>query len=176
MVRLWDQSGVVAARLSGTGGRLGAHDTAGVRPTRPGTKATGANAVTRHDVRPKTGGMRRLAGLFEGLVRNTDTAVGMLYVLAPEERALDLVALSGTSRRIAAPWARIALDDAAPVAQAARERSLVWVGNSRELAERFPRVALVAPYEIMLAAAPIMDGDEVWGRCACCGPSGTRRY
>ncbi|WP_329183191.1 GAF domain-containing SpoIIE family protein phosphatase [Actinacidiphila glaucinigra] len=163
MVRLWDQSGVVAARLSGTGGRLGAHAAAVVRPTSPGTKATKANAVTRHDVTQKTGGMRRLVGLFGRLVRNTDTAVGMLYVLAPEARALDVVALSGTSRRIAAPWARIALDDAAPVAQAVREESLVWVGNSRELAERFPRVALVAPYEIMLAAAPIMDGGEAWG-------------
>lgn len=176
MVRLWDQSGVVAARLSSTGGRLGAHATAVVRPTSPGTKATGANAVTRHDVTQKTGGMRRLAGLFERLVRNTDTAVGMLYVLAPEARALDLVALSGTSRRIAAPWARIALDDAAPVAQAVREQSLVWVGNSRELAERFPRVALVAPYEIMLAAAPIMDGDEAWGAVCLLWPVWHPRY
>ncbi|MDX3095035.1 SpoIIE family protein phosphatase [Streptomyces sp. ME19-03-3] len=110
-----------------------------------------------------TGGMRRLAGLFEGLVRDTGAATGMLYVLAPGERMLELVALSGTSRRIAAPWARIAVDDAAPVAQAVRERSLVWVGTSRELAERFPRMALIAPYEIMLAAAPIMDGDTTWG-------------
>lgn len=163
MVRLWDQSGAGAAGLCGTDGRLGGPGTAGGLPACPGTTATGANAVTRHDVKPLTGGMRRFAGLFEGLVRDTDTAVGMLYVLAPGERMLELVALSGTSRRIAAPWARIALDDAAPVAQAVRERSLVWVGNSKELAERFPRVALVAPYEIMLAAAPIMDDDVMWG-------------
>ncbi|WP_431968272.1 SpoIIE family protein phosphatase [Actinacidiphila sp. bgisy160] len=107
--------------------------------------------------------MRRFAGLFEGLVRDTDAAVGMLYVLTPEKRALELVALSGMPRRIAAPWARIGVDDAAPVAQAVRERSLVWVGDSKELAERFPRIALVAPYEILLAAAPIMDGDVTWG-------------
>ncbi|MFF7209809.1 SpoIIE family protein phosphatase [Streptomyces sp. NPDC008238] len=118
-----------------------------------------------------TGGLRRLAGLFEGLVRDTDTAVGMLYVLAPGERSLELVALSGTSQRIAAPWARMSLDDAAPVAQAVRDHALVWVGNSRELAQRFPRVALVAPYEIMLAAAPITDGNVTWGAVCLMWPA-----
>ncbi|MEU4092808.1 SpoIIE family protein phosphatase [Streptomyces sp. NPDC026673] len=87
----------------------------------------------------------------------------MLYVLPPGERALHLVALSGTSRKIAAPWVRVGLDDAVPVAQAVRERRLVWVEGFKELVRRYPRIGLVAPYDFLLAAAPITHGGTAWG-------------
>ncbi|MEU6343199.1 SpoIIE family protein phosphatase [Streptomyces sp. NPDC046977] len=118
--------------------------------------------VHRDDVRTTTG-MGPLVGLFGRLGRDLDASVGMLYVLPPGERVLQLLAMSGTSRRIAAPWVRVGLADAAPVAEAVRERRLVWVNSPTELARRFPRVGLMVPYDILLAAAPITTEEGVWG-------------
>ncbi|MEU6343470.1 SpoIIE family protein phosphatase [Streptomyces sp. NPDC046977] len=119
--------------------------------------------MQRHDVRRPTPGLGRLTGLFGGLVRGVDAAVGMLYVLPPGERALQLVALSGMSRRIAALWARIGIDDPTPVSEAVRERSPVWVSSPHDMARRYPRIGLVAPYETVVAAAPFTGDDAVWG-------------
>lgn len=120
------------------------------------------SAVHRDDARP-VASAGPLTGLFGRLVRETDASVGMLYVLPPGERGLQLAALSGLSRRIAAPWVRVGMDDPAPVAEAVRERRLVWVNSSTELARRFPRIGLVAPYDILLAAAPLTREASVWG-------------
>ncbi|MFD3453926.1 SpoIIE family protein phosphatase [Streptomyces sp. NPDC058691] len=116
----------------------------------------------RDDVRTATG-LGPLVGLFGRLGRDTDASVGMLYVLPPGERVLHLLALSGTSRRIAAPWVRVGVGDRAPVAEAVRERRLVWVNSPTELARRYPRIGLMAPYDILLGAAPLTTGDSVWG-------------
>lgn len=66
--------------------------------------------MQRHGVRRPAAGLGRLTGLFGQLVRETDAAVGMLYALPPGEGVLEIVALSGMSRRIAAPWARMGVD------------------------------------------------------------------
>ncbi|MFJ5213872.1 SpoIIE family protein phosphatase [Streptomyces sp. NPDC088354] len=116
----------------------------------------------RDDVRIATG-MGPLVGLFGRLGRDTDVSVAMLYVLPPGERVLQLLAMSGTSRRIAAPWVRVGVGDQVPVAEAVRERHLVWVNSPTELARRFPRIGLMAPYDILLAAAPLMTEDATWG-------------
>ncbi|WP_326570154.1 SpoIIE family protein phosphatase [Actinacidiphila glaucinigra] len=121
------------------------------------------NVVQRHGVRRPAAGLGRLTGLFGRLVRETDAAVGMLYVLPPGERVLELVALSGMSRRIAAPWARMGVGDATPVADAVRQRRLVWVGGPDEMARRYPLIGLMAPFETVLAAAPVAGQDRVWG-------------
>ncbi|MET9881013.1 SpoIIE family protein phosphatase [Actinacidiphila glaucinigra] len=98
-------------------------------------------------------------------MRETDAAVGMLFVLPPGEGVLELVALSGMSRRIAAPWARMGVGEATPVAEAVRQRRLVWVGGPDEMARRYPRIGLMAPFETVLAAAPVAGKgeDRVWG-------------
>ncbi|MEU3724677.1 SpoIIE family protein phosphatase [Streptomyces sp. NPDC031705] len=87
----------------------------------------------------------------------------MVYLLAPGERVLHLVLISGVSRRIAAPWARIPLDATIPVADAVRHRRLVWLGNQEDVARRYPRLGIVLPYDFMLAAAPIASGTTAYG-------------
>ncbi|MFB7294080.1 GAF domain-containing protein [Actinacidiphila glaucinigra] len=121
------------------------------------------SVVQRHGVRRPAAGLGRLTGLFGQLVRETDAAVGMLYALPPGEGVLEIVALSGMSRRIAAPWARMGVDDATPVADAVRQRRLVWVGGPDEMARRYPRIGLMAPFETVLAAAPMAGEARVWG-------------
>ncbi|MFD9391704.1 SpoIIE family protein phosphatase [Streptomyces sp. NPDC060000] len=86
-----------------------------------------------------------------------------LYLLPPDESALHMALLSGVSWRIAVPWARVTLEAATPVADAVRERQLVWVGNEEERARRYPKMALVLPHPFALAAAPITTGPSVWG-------------
>ncbi|MBT2480067.1 SpoIIE family protein phosphatase [Streptomyces sp. ISL-94] len=112
-----------------------------------------------------------VAGPGEGLpdavladvVRNTGASVGLVYLLPPGERVLRLVLASGVSRQIVAPWARVPVDAAIPVADAMRRRRLVWLGSQEEIARRYPRLGLVLPYDFMLAAAPIAGADTVWG-------------
>ncbi|MFE2647327.1 SpoIIE family protein phosphatase [Streptomyces nigra] len=101
--------------------------------------------------------------LLADLVRDTGASVGMVYVPAPGEQLLRLALVSGVSRRIAAPWARIPMNTAIPVVDAIRERRLIWLGSQEETAHRYPRLGLVLPYDFMLAAAPITDGGPVWG-------------
>ncbi|MFJ9853273.1 SpoIIE family protein phosphatase [Streptomyces sp. NPDC101150] len=96
-------------------------------------------------------------------VRETGASVGLVYLLSPGERVLRLTVLAGVPPQIAAPWARVPLGDPIPVAEAVRERRLVWVGSQAELAHRYPRAALVSPYHLALAAAPVTTGATAWG-------------
>ncbi|MGP2438380.1 SpoIIE family protein phosphatase [Streptomyces sp. JW3] len=88
---------------------------------------------------------------------------GLLYVLPPDGAALWLALVAGAPREITAPWRRVALTDPMPVADAVRERRLVWLGGQEEMARRYPRPALVLPYEFALAATPVVAGDEIQG-------------
>ncbi|SDM99181.1 SpoIIE family protein phosphatase [Streptomyces wuyuanensis] len=97
------------------------------------------------------------------VVRGTGAAVGLAYVLPPAERVLRIAVVSGVVPKIAAPWARIALDDPIPVADAVRERRLVWLASQEEVARRYPRLGIVLPYDFMLAAAPFAHEGRVWG-------------
>ncbi len=97
------------------------------------------------------------------VVREARASVGMVYLLPPGERALRLAVVSGVSRRIAAPWTRVTLDDPIPVADAVREQRLVWLGSQEEVASRYPRLGLVLPYDFVLAAAPVTTRTTQWG-------------
>ncbi|MFE7778513.1 SpoIIE family protein phosphatase [Streptomyces sp. NPDC057445] len=97
------------------------------------------------------------------VVRESGASRGMLYVLPQGGDALWLTAVTATPREIAAPWTRVGLTDPIPVADAVRERRLVWVGDMEEMARRYPRLSLVLPYEFALAAAPLAAGRTVWG-------------
>ncbi|MFJ4276062.1 SpoIIE family protein phosphatase [Streptomyces coelicoflavus] len=96
-------------------------------------------------------------------MRDTGASVGLLYLLPPAERVLRLVLAGGVSGKIAAPWARIPLDAAIPVADAVRDGRLVWLGSQEEIARRYPRLGIVLPYDFKLAAAPITSDGTVWG-------------
>lgn len=97
------------------------------------------------------------------LMRDTGAPVGLLYLLPATERVLRLVVVGGVSGQIAAPWARVPLDAAIPVADAVRERSMVWVSSQEDIARSYPRLGILLPYDFMLAAAPITSNGSVWG-------------
>ncbi|MEU4660007.1 SpoIIE family protein phosphatase [Streptomyces sp. NPDC023723] len=88
---------------------------------------------------------------------------GLLYVPAPDGEALWLALVAGAPREITTPWRRVALTDPMPVADAVRERRLVWLGGQEEMARHYPRPALVLPYEFALAATAVVAGDEIRG-------------
>ncbi|MGW6737441.1 SpoIIE family protein phosphatase [Streptomyces sp. NPDC055013] len=96
-----------------------------------------------------------LDAAFAETVRRTGAAIGALYLLAPDQRLLCLDVLCGVPIEFAAPWARVPLASPAPVADAVREDRLVWVGNQDEMVRFYPRTALVLPYPLALAAAPV---------------------
>ncbi|MFE7808654.1 SpoIIE family protein phosphatase [Streptomyces sp. NPDC057430] len=95
-------------------------------------------------------------------VRRTGASVGGVYLLGPDLQVLCLDALCGAPAEFAAPWTRVPLTAPAPVADAAREDRLVWVGSQQEMARTYPRTAMALPYPLALAAAPI-TGARRWG-------------
>ncbi|MFI1711211.1 SpoIIE family protein phosphatase [Streptomyces griseoruber] len=103
-----------------------------------------------------------LDAAFAETVRRTGASIGALYLLAPDERLLSLVAVCGVPVEFAAPWARVPLASPAPVADAVRENRLVWIGSQEEMARSYPRTAMVLPYPLALAAAPV-TGVRRWG-------------
>ncbi|MCS0603128.1 SpoIIE family protein phosphatase [Streptomyces sp. LP11] len=99
---------------------------------------------------------------FAETVRRTGAAVGALYLLDPDGRTLSLDVLCGVPADIAAPWATVPAGAPAPVADAVRENRVVWVAGQHELARTYPRTAMVLPYPLVLAAAPV-TGVRRWG-------------
>ncbi|MEU3096143.1 SpoIIE family protein phosphatase [Streptomyces sp. NPDC006967] len=97
------------------------------------------------------------------VVRESGAYGGLLYVLPPGDSVLWLVVVAGLPQELAAPWRRVALSDPVPVADAVRERRLVWLGGQEEIARRYPRPALVLPYDFAMAAATLTSEDETLG-------------
>ncbi|WNI20711.1 SpoIIE family protein phosphatase [Streptomyces sp. ITFR-16] len=93
----------------------------------------------------------------------TGAAVVMLYLLPQGDSALRLALLAGVPAELATPWTRVPLSSPIPVADAVKDRHLVWLGSQEELAQRYPRTALVLPYHFALAAAPVVSGTSVLG-------------
>jgi PAS domain-containing protein len=103
-------------------------------------------------------------GLLSGMLRDTGAYGGGVYVLVPgDDRVLSAVVLAGVPSSLAMPWARVGVSASGPLAQAVREKRLVWVGAEGELARRYPRIGLALPYSFALAAAPVTAGDHVLG-------------
>ncbi|MCP3771073.1 SpoIIE family protein phosphatase [Streptomyces sp. MAR25Y5] len=96
-------------------------------------------------------------------VRESHAFGGLLYVLAPDGQALWLAVMTGGPYEVALPWTRVAVTDPMPVADAVREQRLVWIDGQEEMARRYPRLALVLPYDFALAAAPVASKATVWG-------------
>lgn len=88
---------------------------------------------------------------------------GAVYLLRPDQRVLEMAVHAGMPRAFAAPWERVGLSAPIPVADAARERRLVWVGSEEEMARCYPRIAVVLPYPFALAAMPVATESRVYG-------------
>jgi PAS domain-containing protein len=100
-----------------------------------------------------------LATMMDGV----DAHSGAVYLLSPDEPVLEMAMMAGLPRAFAAPWERVGLNARLPVADAARERRLVWVGGEEDMARRYPRVAVVLPYPFALAALPVATSTTVHG-------------
>ncbi|MFF6995365.1 SpoIIE family protein phosphatase [Streptomyces sp. NPDC008313] len=100
---------------------------------------------------------------FAAVVRESGAFGGLLYVLAPDGNALWLVTVAGAPYEMTVPWRRVALTDPMPLADAVRERRLVWSGDREQMARHYPRLALVLPYDFAFAAAPVTWGGTVRG-------------
>ncbi|MFF2214126.1 SpoIIE family protein phosphatase [Streptomyces antibioticus] len=97
------------------------------------------------------------------VVRETGASAGLLYLVSLDGRVLRLAATSGVPPKIAALWERLRVAASGPVADAVRERRLVWLASQAELTRRYPKAALVLPYDVALAAAPLVAGPMVRG-------------
>ncbi len=118
----------------------------------------------REDTTPAVGsGMELLDALLCAVVRATDASAGLVYLLPPGGQVLRLAMTTGVPPKITALWERLLLPASGPVADAVRERRLVWLASQAELARRYPRAALVWPYPVALAAAPVTFGTTAWG-------------
>jgi PAS domain-containing protein len=89
------------------------------------------------------------------LVRESGAFAGLLYAPAADGHALWLVVVAGAPHEMATPWRRVALTDPMPLADAVRERKTVWIAGQEDMARRYPRLALVLPYEFGLSASPV---------------------
>ncbi|KPC79094.1 MULTISPECIES: PP2C family protein-serine/threonine phosphatase [Streptomyces] len=103
-------------------------------------------------------GTELLDSAVASVVRETEASVAMLYLLSPDNSMLHLAVLAGVPGQLAAPWTRVPLAAPIPVADSVRLRCLIWLGSQEELARRYPRPALVLPYQFALGAAPIRTG------------------
>ncbi|MEU0304243.1 SpoIIE family protein phosphatase [Streptomyces sp. NPDC006175] len=104
-----------------------------------------------------------LDGAVDHLVHETGASVAMLYLLPENGSTLHLAVLAGVPGQLATPWTRVPLSAPMPVADAVRLGCLVWLGSQEELAHRYPRAALVLPYQFALGAAPIRAGAVTRG-------------
>lgn len=135
-------------------------------------------AAQSYDSRPSpaTESVRRaeLDRLLELAVRDTGMHAGAVFLLASDGRALRLEVTAGIPAEYLAPWFGVALSSPVPVAEAVRERRLVWLGDPEDLARRYPRTAIALPYHHAVAAVPILTGTTVWGALLLIWPgSGT---
>ncbi|MCQ4082313.1 SpoIIE family protein phosphatase [Streptomyces sp. RB6PN25] len=118
--------------------------------------------VVRDRATPAVVGPGLLDPILLQAVRQTGASAGLVYLLPAGEEVLRLAVMTGVPK-IAAFWERVALTAPEPLAEAVRERRLVWLGSQAELARRYPRAALALPYHVTLAAAPLTAGATAWG-------------
>ncbi|MFC5799474.1 SpoIIE family protein phosphatase [Streptomyces formicae] len=114
---------------------------------------------------PAAGSARRaeLDRMLELTVRDTGVQAGAVFLQTSDGQALRLEVTAGLPAEYLAPWFGVALSSPGPVADAVRERRLIWLGHPQELARRYPRTAIALPYHYAVAAAPILTGTTAWG-------------
>ncbi|WP_406359124.1 SpoIIE family protein phosphatase [Streptomyces sp. NBC_00658] len=113
--------------------------------------------------RPAPVGQPLLSLALAAMMDEVQAHSGAVYLLAPGEPVLEMAVMAGLPRAFAAPWERVGLSAPIPVAEAARERRLIWVSGEEQMAGRYPRVAVVLPYPFALAALPVATGNTVYG-------------
>ncbi|WP_435826719.1 SpoIIE family protein phosphatase [Nonomuraea dietziae] len=80
---------------------------------------------------------------------------GAIYRLSPDGQVLELAMMEGLPREFVQPWERVSLTAPIPVADALRDKRLVWVGSEEDMVRCYPTIAVALPYEFSLAAVPL---------------------
>ncbi|MER6038647.1 SpoIIE family protein phosphatase [Streptomyces sp. NPDC001835] len=110
-----------------------------------------------------TAGRPLLSLALASMLEDVRAHSGAVYLLRHSEPVLEMAVMAGMPRAFAAPWERVGLHAPIPVADAVRERRLVWVSGEEEMARRYPRISVVLPYPFALAALPVATADTVFG-------------
>ncbi|MFE1313260.1 SpoIIE family protein phosphatase [Streptomyces sp. NPDC058755] len=97
------------------------------------------------------------------MIEDVHAHSGAVYLLRPDEPVLEMAVMAGMPRAFAAPWERVGLSAPVPVADAVRDRRLVWVGGEEQMARCYPRISMVLPYPFALAALPVATAGTVYG-------------
>jgi serine phosphatase RsbU (regulator of sigma subunit)/PAS domain-containing protein len=135
-----------------------------------GLRAWGAS-MTHAGMERGDFGRQLLDQVFGDLLREVGAHVGGVYLLDGDEQVLALEVMSGVPPEVAELWARLRMGVPLPVTDAVRQRAMIWIGSESEMAGRYPRAALVLPYPLALAAAPIHSPRAVWGAVLLLWPS-----
>ncbi|MFF3247876.1 SpoIIE family protein phosphatase [Streptomyces sp. NPDC002870] len=98
-----------------------------------------------------------------GMMNDVQAHSGAVYLLSHDDKVLEMAVMAGLPRAFAAPWERVSVGSPIPVAEAVRERELIWVAGEEDMARRYPRIAVVLPYPFTLAALPITTAHTVYG-------------
>ncbi|MEU2109956.1 SpoIIE family protein phosphatase [Streptomyces sp. NPDC019507] len=96
-------------------------------------------------------------------MRDTGVHAGAVFLLARNGQTLRLEVTAGLPAGYLAPWFAVGLSSPAPVAEAVRERRLVWLGQPQEFARRYPHAAIALPYHYAAAVAPLLTGTTAGG-------------
>ncbi|MFE0363156.1 SpoIIE family protein phosphatase [Streptomyces griseoaurantiacus] len=111
----------------------------------------------------ETPGRSSLSPVLAALLDDLHALSGAIYLLSPTEPVLEMAVMAGLPRVFASPWERLGLGSSVPVADALRERRLVWVSGEVEMAHHYPRIATVLPYPFSMAALPLATEDTAYG-------------
>ncbi|WP_256069649.1 MULTISPECIES: SpoIIE family protein phosphatase [unclassified Streptomyces] len=108
-------------------------------------------------------GAALLDRLLERIGQAVGAHIGATFLLVPEQQVLLMTTVTGAPRRLALPWARLALAAPGPLPETVRTLSPVWVSDQEAAARRFPRIALAFPYSIAMYNVPLVVDGAAWG-------------
>ncbi|QIQ06161.1 SpoIIE family protein phosphatase [Streptomyces liangshanensis] len=112
----------------------------------------------------RTGAGLALDSVLERAVHDAGAYAGGVWLLSPSDRKiLRLVVTTGIPQTVTRPWERVSVAASVPVADATRERRLVWLAPDGALARHYPRAGLILPYSFAVVAAPLTSGGTTWG-------------
>ncbi|HEX3762854.1 MAG TPA: ATP-binding protein [Kofleriaceae bacterium] len=88
---------------------------------------------------------------------------GSVFVVEPDGARLRMVASRGYPERTERTYATLPVAARAPICDAVRDRSAVFVGSVDELRERYPELTEVQPATCAVAAVPLVASGGVLG-------------
>ncbi|WP_344839040.1 hypothetical protein [Nonomuraea dietziae] len=79
---------------------------------------------------------------------------GAIYRLSPDGQVLELAMMEGLPREFVQPWERVSLTAPIPVADALRDKRLVWVGSEEDMVRCYPTIAVAPALRVLPRGGP----------------------